>query len=331
MQIFFQTFDGHNKCTQLPNTFTLDEFVNTAGKVLGFINRDETLSFRYTVGSKALNVNNAQEFDRQKQYITNDCNIFVLGRLLGGWTLPDTLQTIAEQQLKAELGKVATRLAECSICLDTEMDCIRVCCVWMCREDFTRWLLEKQFKMSCTVCSKAIMPRDIFKTPEYIATVRALEDEKQLLENMDCQRCLACCALMHNETMFSRQKCAKCRRDFCFFCNRKWNVATMIDQQYTCGKECVYLTKITFQLVPFHHKKDMKIPSQRTCPRCFNFGSYDGKCKYHTCTVCKFTFCFLCLKEQEVCKKVYNSRYDHVCVRTPVSQRYSMFPRLMSL
>ncbi|KAF9079791.1 hypothetical protein BGX23_003217, partial [Mortierella sp. AD031] len=21
-------------------------------------------------------------------------------------------------------------------------------------------------------------------------------------------------------------------------------------------------------------------------PQCFNFGAYDGKCKYHTCTVC---------------------------------------------
>ncbi|KAG0033703.1 hypothetical protein BGZ82_006013 [Podila clonocystis] len=315
---------------QLLDTFTLSDFVKTAGKVLGFLNRDETLSFRYTVGSKPLNVMNAEEFERQKQFITEGCIIFTLGRLLGGRTLPDMLQVIAEQQLQDELEKVATCSTECSICLDTATDCLRACCAWICREDFGRWLLEKQFKVSCMVCSKAIILRDIFKTPEYIATLRALDDEKQLLRNMDCQRCLDCSALMHNETMYSCQTCVKCHREFCFFCNRNWNAATMLDQQNTCGKECIYETMLTFRLIPFHYNATMKIPSERTCPRCFNFGAYDGKCKYHTCEVCKLTFCFLCLEEERECRRKYTSSYDRVCVRTPISQDYSMFPRLIS-
>lgn len=331
MQVFFRTIDGRTVSAQLLVTFTLDDFVKTAGKVLGFRNRDETLSFRYTVGCKSLDVMNADAFERQKRYITEGCIIFTLGRLLGGWALPDTLQAIAEQQLQEELKKVATRSTDCSICLDTATACLRACCVWICREDFGWWLLEKQFKASCTVCSKAIILRNIFKTPEYITTLQALDDEKQLLRNMDCQRCLDCSALMHNETMYARQTCVMCRCVFCFFCNRNWNAATMHDRQNTCGKECVYETMLTFRLIPFHYNADIKIPSERTCPRCFNFGAYDGKCKYHTCTVCQLTFCFLCLEEGDECKRKYKSSYDRVCVRTPVSQNYSMFPRLISL
>ncbi|KAF9122331.1 hypothetical protein BGW39_009808 [Mortierella sp. 14UC] len=283
MQIFFRTINGRTVPFELLDTFTLDDFVHAAGKVSGFLSRDETLSFRYTSGSKPLNVANADEFERQKQYITEGCNIFVMGRLLGGRTLPETLQAIAELELKDELDKVVTRPADCMICLDSQTDCIRVCCVWVCKEDFRRWLLEKDFKVSCTLCSKPVSLKDIFKTPEYIATLRALEDEKQLLRNIDCQRCLDCGALLHNETMTSCQTCVECHRVFCFFCNRKWNAATMVDRKNTCGKGCVYETMLTFELIPFHYDKTMKIPSRRTCPKCFNFGAYDNKCKYHTC------------------------------------------------
>ncbi|KAK3822207.1 MAG: hypothetical protein JOS17DRAFT_754117 [Linnemannia elongata] len=330
MQIFFLNISGRSVCAELVDEFTLNDFLDTAGKVLGHHDRDETLRFRYTVGSTPLNVMHEKEFDEKKGHITEGCNIFTLGRLLGGWALPDALQEIAEQQLQDELEKVATCSAECSICLDTATNCIRTCCVWICREDFERWLLEKQFKVSCTVCSEAIKLGDIFKTPEYIATLQALEDEKQLLRNMDCQRCLRCSALMHNETMYTRQTCVQCRRVFCFFCNRDWNAATMLDRQNSCGKGCRYETMISFRLIPFHYNANIKIPSERTCPRCFNFGAYDGKCKYHTCTVCQLTFCFLCLEEESECKRKYKSSYDKVCVRTPASQDYSMFPRLLS-
>jgi hypothetical protein len=74
----------------------------------------------------------------------------------------------------------------------------------------------------------------------------------------------------------------------------------------------------------------MKIPNRRVCPKCFNFGAYDEKCKYHTCTKCKYTFCFLCLEEADECKRKYKSSYSHRCVLQPATQSYSMFPRLMS-
>ncbi|KAF9538350.1 hypothetical protein EC957_006888 [Mortierella hygrophila] len=163
MQIFFLNLNGRSVCAQLVDGFTLKDFLYTAGKALGHRSRDETLGFRYTVSSTPLNVMNEEEFDSQKQYITEGCNIFTLGRLLGGWALSDTLQEIAEQQLQDELGKVVACSAECSICLDSAVDCIR--------------------------------------EPEYIATLQAMEEEKQLLRNMDCERCHDCGALMLNETM----------------------------------------------------------------------------------------------------------------------------------
>ncbi|KAG0053256.1 hypothetical protein BGZ83_001426 [Gryganskiella cystojenkinii] len=356
MHFFFRTLDGSTVPSQLKDNFTLNDFLQAVSKALGSLDRDTTLSFRYTVGSKALNVNNTEEFDRQKAHISKDCMIFVLGRLMGGGNilsktledirklqylcdgsnvggnvLSETFEDIAKQQLRDELDKVTTQSTNCSICLDTNRDCLRACCAWICREDFERWFLEKQVKVSCIVCSKAIVLRLIFKTPEYIATLQAVEDEREILRNMDCQRCLECNALMHNESMNSCQTCVKCGRKFCFFCNRKWNAANMIDRQNSCGKECVYETMITFRLIPFHYNHDIMIPSERTCPQCFNFGAYDGKCKYHTCTVCKTTFCFLCLEVESECNRKHESRYDHACVRTAVRQNYSMFPRLTSL
>lgn len=330
MQVFFRTVSGRTVPVQLLEAFTLDDFVEAASRASGFRSRDETLSFRYTSGSKPLNVNNAEEFARQSQYINDGSNIFVMGRLLGGGTLPDTLQAIVEQELDGELEKVVTRSTDCTICLDSEMDCVKVCCIWVCTEDFKRWLLEKQFKMSCMLCCKAVSLKAIFKTPEYIATLHALQDEKLLLRNLDCQRCLDCNALMHNETLTSRQTCVSCRRQFCFFCNRKWNVATMVDTKNTCGKECVYETMLSFELIPFHYDQTMMIPNRRTCPKCFNFGDYDRKCKYHSCIECKYTFCFLCLEEESECKRKYKSSYSHRCIQEPVLQTYSMFPLLMS-
>jgi len=241
----------------------------------------------------------------------------------------DALHTIVLRQLDKELDKV-TSTADCSCCFE-HTDCVKVCCAWMCKEDFRSYLLSKEFEAPCIVCSKALVLEDIFKSREYVATLKALNDEKRLLKNLDCQRCLDCGILMSNETMLSQQTC-ECGREFCFFCNRSWNNATMNNAQNSCGKTCVYEILVSFELEDFHYKRDMKLPSQRTCPRCFILGLYDDCInKYQTCISCKFTFCFLCLEGQSECVRKYKSTYDHNCVSSPVPQNYDMFPRLVSL
>ncbi|KAF9359491.1 hypothetical protein BGX34_008333 [Mortierella sp. NVP85] len=286
------------------------------------------MKFRLVVQAKPLVLDNADAFYKSKHYITNDCNIFMLLRLSSRCSLQDALYTIVVQQLDTELDKV-TSTADCCICFDSDMDCVKVCCAWICKGDFKTYLLSKNFEAPCIICSKALVLGDMFKSRDYVVTLRALDDEKRLLKNMDCQRCLDCGILVSNETMFSQQTC-ECGRVFCFFCSRSWNAATMKNAKNTCGKTCVYETKISFELVASHHRNGMKIPSQRTCPRCFNLSLYGGINKYHTCTSCKFTFCFLCLEEKTECQKKYYSNYDHACVPSPVVQTYDMFPRLTS-
>ncbi|KAF9359494.1 hypothetical protein BGX34_008336 [Mortierella sp. NVP85] len=329
LQVFFHPLNRPSIKKYLNDPFTLEEFTILVSEVLGGASREEAISWRLAVNGKPLVLDKPEAFNQYKHYITNDCNIFLLARMMGGTNFQDALHTIAKQQLDEELDKMQTSPKDCTICFDSDTDCIKVCCTWMCKEDFKNWFLHKNFKASCTVCNKALVLEDIFKTPEYVATLKALDDETQLLKNMDCQRCLDCGILLINEDMLSQQTC-KCKRVFCFFCGRSWNPATMQNAQHTCSKVCVYETKLSFESIPFHHRQDLKIPSQRTCPRCFNLGLYDNKCKYHTCDWCKFTFCFLCLEEKAECQKKYKSAYGDACAPSPVVQTYQMFPRLAS-
>ncbi|CAO3572907.1 unnamed protein product [Mortierella alpina] len=299
MQILFKGFQTNTISAQLREGLTLNDFLLTAQQALGFRTLEEAGSFHYILCNKSLDVKRESAFDLDKRRISQGCVIIVMVRLLGGYTLSEILDSIAKQELFMEMEK-----------------------------DFAQWFIEKDFKIACTVCWKPIQPETIFKTPAYIATLQALEDEKQLLQNIDCQRCNDCQVLMVNESMFSQQVCVVCRRAFCFFCNRPWNALKMQNPVNTCGKECVYETMLSFRLKTFHYLPDMKIPSQRTCPQCLNLGAYDEKCKYHSCTVCKFSFCLICLKEKQHCER--HSAYNELCVQTPVLQDYSMSPRLLA-
>ena len=70
----------------------------------------------------------------------------------------------------------------------------------------------------------------------------------------------------------------------------------------------------------------MQVPNRRCCPKCFQCGSYDQKCKYHKCK-CGYTFCFICLKSEADCKRDFKSAYNRPCGNV-VQQTFSMFPRL---
>ncbi|KAF9569550.1 hypothetical protein EC968_002557 [Mortierella alpina] len=295
---------------------------------MDFSTLEETRSFRYAVSNKALDIEHESVFETQKHLITEDCVIVVMVRLYGGSTLSETLDAIAKQELSAELEKVRARAKTCTICLGDKMPCVRVCCSWMCKQDFAHWFVERNFNVSCTVCWEPIQPKNLFRTREYVATLQALQDEKQLLENIDCQRCVDCQAMLVNESMTAQQECLRCHRVFCFFCNRAWDASKMRDGYNSCGSECVYETMLVFSLTPFYCRPDLMIPTRRTCPKCFSLGAYDDKCKYHTCTNCRLNFCFLCLKEKHLCED--RSAYDNRCVQTPLVQDYGMFPRLLT-
>ncbi|CAF1170053.1 unnamed protein product [Didymodactylos carnosus] len=157
--------------------------------------------------------------------------------------------------------------------------------------------------MVCRNSTREFLPYEqFFKTEDFIRSLYALDEVRDLMKHIDCQIC-HCGVLMVNETMYSKQKCEQCKRWFCFFCNKDWKEEEMKNDQYTCHNHCVYETKLGYDLVPLVVNSQLRVPSRRCCPKCFTLGGYDAKCKYHQCSVCKHRFCFICLETEDQCSK----------------------------
>ncbi len=75
-------------------------------------------------------------------------------------------------------------------------------------------------------------------------------------------------------------------------------------------------------------------PSRCMRPKCFYTGAFGGRCKYHDCYCCGYSFCFLCLESKEECQHKYNrtrnQEFHKVLCRETKQQTYSMFPRIGS-
>ncbi|KAF9937849.1 hypothetical protein BGZ67_000791 [Mortierella alpina] len=136
MQVFFLGFKGKSKSIAMKDRLTLNDFLMTAQQVLDFATLEEARSFRYAVSNKVLDIEHESVFETQKHRITNDCVIVVMVRLFGGNTLSETLDTIAKQELYVELEKVPLSAKSCTICLEDKIPCLKVCCTWMCKQDF---------------------------------------------------------------------------------------------------------------------------------------------------------------------------------------------------
>jgi ribosomal protein S27AE len=128
--------------------------------------------------------------------------------------------------------------------------------------------------------------------------------------------------------MYSRQNCPKCHRWMCFFCNENWDSSTMRNQQYTCGlSTCTYQQYLTFEMVASSiYNGDLGMPNIRCCPKCGTLVVYGDHSKFNECANCHYWFCFLCLKSQIECGTPWNQK----CVKTPVLQTYTVFPRIGS-
>ncbi|KAG9322373.1 hypothetical protein KVV02_003313 [Mortierella alpina] len=180
MQVFFPGFKGKSKSIDMKDRLTLNDFLVAAQEALDFATLEEASSFRYADSNKVLDIEHESVFETQKHRITNNCVIVVMVRLFGGNTLSETLDTIAKQELYVELEKVPLSAKSCTICLEEKIPCLKVCCTWMCKQDFANWFVAQNINVSCTLCRTPIKPKNFFKTREYIGTLQALEDEKQL-------------------------------------------------------------------------------------------------------------------------------------------------------
>ncbi|CAF1209069.1 unnamed protein product [Didymodactylos carnosus] len=322
ISISLQNNVGKVTSAMLPDSFTLDEFTKMLSEKLGDIE-----GHRFVMDGKQLRLNDKQTFNQQKEQITNGKVIFVLDRLPGGGYLEMSLLIdIVLVELENELGKVKKQEHQCAVCMDSKQ-CMKLCCSKICQECFIRYFKTSNLILKCMVCLTRITYENFFVSKEFIKTLISLDEIKTLMKNIDCQIC-HCGTLVVNEKLYPKQTCLRCKRCFCFFCNKNWNDEQMLNvSKFTCHSNCDYETRITYELVLLQYNNAVQVPSRRCCPQCLNLGAYDEKCKYHCCTICKHVFCFICLEPEEECKRKYNSSYRLKCTDIK-EQDYSIFPKI---
>ena len=323
LDITLQNFAGRSVPIQLNDNFNLAEFKAVIIREFGPMD-----SYRFFVDSIQLDLNNESRFNEQKSHITDDKTIFVLGRLRGGGYLDTgTFIDIIIVDLPDVLKKIKKTNYQCAICYNNK-PCNKICHAMVCDECFTSYFKSCNLQIKCLTCSEIVSSKDVFNNATFDATLRSYSELQSLLKHIDCQVC-SCGALALNETMYPKQKCIECSRDFCFFCNKNWNDATMKNNKlYTCSSgNCDYETRISFKLTTFNFDTTLSIPDRRCCPKCFTAGAYGERCKYNTCLACNYKFCFFCLETEEECCRKYQKNYSKQCVE-PIEQTYAIFPRL---
>ena len=325
INILFSSIKGSKQTAQFQPSYTLDDVKKTVG------DKFNMEKFRLVVNGKEI-PDDPVAFLELKKTIKNNSIIYVCQQMEGGsggmLDLGSHKATILVD-LQDELRKVPTQQTnqECMICTE-EKKCIKICCSSIiCKECFPRYFLQYDYKLVCLTCDQTVPAEKVFVTPSFIQSLVQLDETKVMARNIDFQIC-ECGAFSINTTMYAKQKCDHCQRWFCFFCNSDWDERDrkMRNERYTCRVNCFWETKITYQLVALEFNKSMKVPNRRCCPKCFECGSYDQKCKYHKCN-CGHKFCFICLKSEDDCKRDYKSNYNRPCGNV-ATQSYTIFPRL---
>ena len=326
MNISFVRTDGTSFIGQLKYDFSFEAFRSLINRCL-----DETDSYRFTIGSKELALNNPVVFNTQKHLFQNGTNIFVSKRVRGGGYVElSILKGIIINDLEQELQRMPTECdgeRVCQVCRDCP-NYMQLCCNRICQGCFSNYFESASFKLICMTCRREIPYAQFFASEDFSRALESFEQVRALMVHIDCQIC-HCGMLAINETLFSQQTCNQCERTFCFFCNKDWNEGdgARRNDRYTCHVNCDYETKLTYELVPLQVNRSIMIPNRRFCPFCYTSGAYASKCKYHTCDSCRRAFCFICLKEEEICKVEYQSNYQHQCTDTKI-QKYSDFPTI---
>ena len=317
---------GRNYLTQLNENFNLNDLRRLITSQFKY-----PLHYRFVISGKELDLSSETSFTHCRSSFHNGVTIIVLQRILGGGFVEiEVLTNIILQDLEHALQQIPTINdpdRPCLICCDNE-NTMKLCCGRICKNCFGNYFAHSDFQLRCmTYCGKIPYDR-LFISPAFIRSLESLTEIRELLKNIDCQIC-HCGSLVVNETLYAQQKCENCKRIFCFFCNKDWKDESIVCQNklYSCGSTCDYTTKLSYELVPLQCNENVSVPNRRFCPSCFTFGSYDEKCKYHTCPACLHSFCFICLEEEETCKTKYGSNYQHKCTDVK-KQNYTDFPRI---
>ena len=335
INISFLVMKGQIVQTQIKTNPSLAEFRKVIEENVGA----EVDDHRFIIASKQLDLLDSSKFDMQKNLIQNGVTIFVLQRMKGGSSNQDTQSYMeitklidrVRHQLPQELERSMKTKAICVGCQETRK-CTQLCCWPICAKCFITYYKTTNFNLKCTDCHKPVDPRRFFRSDGFLKLIDCLNQSRQMLNYINFQIC-RCGSLMSNDTMFSKQQCNACGREMCFFCNKNWDSNSMKNIEYTCRNNCDYETKITYELLPcLEFDPNLMIPSRRTCPKCFFTGAFGGRCKYHDCYCCGFSFCFICLESKEECQQKYNKTHNQEFHKAQCheikQQTYSMFPRM---
>ncbi|CAF0955907.1 unnamed protein product [Didymodactylos carnosus] len=311
LNLTFTLLAGKTIVKQINEDIQREEFIDIVSHFIA-----NTDAHRFIVNGKQLDLCDDENFEKQKRFLLkNGTTVYVLERMIGGGFVEmSMLIAIILGEMEQELHKLETSMdneSPCAVCKE-EPVCLKLCCNRVCKECFCMYFDSCNLKLRCMVCKRQIPYEQIFKTAEFIKSLESLDEIRDLMKHIDCQIC-RCGTLMVNETLQAQQQCAQCHRHFCFFCNKDWNDDQMKNDQYTCHSNCDYEVKKSYELVPLKSNPHVLIPNRRCCPRCYMPGAYDEKCKYHTCVTCLYSFCFICLEEEELCKTKYQSNYQHKC------------------
>jgi hypothetical protein len=332
ISIFFRDQRDKIRTFQTAPNPNRETFINLALQAIDGKTPKDLEEYRFVVGVRQIDFSSDETFARTRELLTPNCNIFILMRMLGGGYIDITLLwDVILSELDAILEQATKKMKECVICggEDPEL-CIKICCCYLCPEQIRLNFKSNDTAFKCygPGCGKTVDLGVALNVPSFSAAIKQFTETQELLKHINCQVC-RCGRFMVNETKWAHQKCRACERNFCFFCNRDWQEGPMTNRKYYCSDSCDYKTRISFELVALAYNPNIKVPNRRCCPSCFTLGSYDEKCKYHQCrnARCKKSFCFICLKSEDECKRVYHSKYDHKCTEV-VLQRMEDFPHL---
>jgi len=251
--------------------------------------------------------------------------VTALLRMLGGLVDEATLYDLISQEIHASLAKLPHKgPSECDVCAEPAAKVVTMCHVDYCDVCLVTSLKSTNFKLRCK-CTKTSSAEALL--PALTPFINEYREVREMLRHVDVQLC-PCGALIMNSTLQSHGKCHQCKRIFCFFCNQKWDPATMRDQKYKCNDNCrlAAATKHAFESFNLSTAGAQTIPDRRACPNCTEAGAYGKKCKYHTCPGCSYQFCFMCLKSEVDCKAA-GGTYGSKCV--VAVQKPETFPHML--
>eukprot|EP00755_Sulcionema_specki_P038041 Sspe_Gene.110141::Locus_90498_Transcript_2_2_Confidence_0.750_Length_701::g.110141::m.110141 len=171
---------------------------------------------RFSVGAKPLLPNDkatVRELGIQARQ-----TVMVLFRLRGGGGSQLSVGTW-EQVLKMDFssGLRGEKGRTCNFCLENDMTCVKVCCVFLCLECCTTAFYLDKFVYRCTVCKKMVSVESVSRSPAIVDSVRGFRDLLQLVVNINVTTCNSCERLLTLDGSGCETVCP-CGRKFCFFC-----------------------------------------------------------------------------------------------------------------